>query len=162
MAIIITQVAPKDWETYKMIQLEALKQEPQAFGSSYGIWVKATDEKWQERPRNPDSIIFVAKDGESNVGLIGTHFDGTIAEVWGMYVHKNYRGQGVGKLLMQNLLDAIRSNPRHVKKISLMVNPQQESAVRLYKLVGFNKIGTKEYVLGDGKQYELDIMEQDL
>ena len=73
---------------------------------------------------------------------------------------KEYRGKGIGKLLVQNLLDKIRSNPRNAEKITLMVNPQQESAVKLYESLGFKKVGTKDYVLGDGKQYELDVMEK--
>ncbi len=61
MVITIIQITPSDWQLYKTIQLEALKEDPQAFGSSYTTWANATEEKWKERPSNPDSIILLTK-----------------------------------------------------------------------------------------------------
>ena len=43
-------LTPKEvsWEDYKNLRLEALKNEPQAFGSSYKDQVNNADDIWQQ------------------------------------------------------------------------------------------------------------------
>lgn len=157
----ISLLRPSEWQVYKAIQLEALKEDPQAFGTSYTEWVDFSDEKWQERPSSKDSLIFVAKDGETPVGLVGVHFkndnDERVAHIWGMYVSSKYRGRGLGKTLLNKALEAIKKT--QVKKVKLMVEYEPTPAQMLYKSLGFRIVGTTDYKLGDGKQHKLYKME---
>jgi len=51
---------------------------------------------------------------------------------------------------------------KKLKKIRVMVNKKQISASNLYKQGNFKIIKTEKEILGDGKEYEVDTMEQSL
>jgi len=53
-----------------------------------------------------------------------------------MMVLKEYRGLGIGKLLIGNLLKWAEHNP-YIEKISLGVFSTNERAITLYKKLGF-------------------------
>ncbi len=163
MDITTELLHPSDWQMYKTIQLEALQSDPQAFGSSYKEWEIFSDEKWQERPSDPDTCIVIAKDNDTPIGLIGYHVKnkGKDAHLWGMFVSKKYRGKGVGKELLEKIIEKAEQAPS-IRKLSLDVNPNQVSAVQLYKSIGFTEIGEREYMMGDGVKRLLKTMRKQL
>ena len=160
--ITIVLLNPSDWSVYKTIQLEALKEDPAAFGASYKEWSSFSDQKWQERPNNPDSRIFIAKDSDKPIGLLGVYFhiveNEEVADIWGMYVNQGYRKKGIAKMLLSHAFDSIRQ--KGLKKAQLMVEYNPTPAQHLYKSVGFQPIKTLDYVLGDGKKHQLYEMEK--
>jgi ribosomal protein S18 acetylase RimI-like enzyme len=161
--IEIVLLKPSEWEIYKTIQLEALKEDPQAFGASYKEWINFSDEKWTERPSNKNSRIFVAKDHSAPIGLVGILLkpEKAIAEMWGMYINNNYRGKGLGKKLINTAVSELKRVSK-VAKIQLMVEYSITPAQMLYRSLGFQPIGTTEYILGDGKKHKLYVMEKEL
>lgn len=163
--VTVSRLMPNDWQTYKRVQLEALKEEPHAFGARYEEWVTYSDEKWQERPNNPNTLLFIARDGSLLAGMVGLYIQEVegekVAHVWGMYVGRNFRGKGVGKNLMHHALEAVEPLPE-VKKVELMVNKDQTPAVLLYQSLGFQKVGETDWLLGDGKNHRLFVMEKKL
>jgi len=56
--------------------------------------------------------------------------------VWGMWVSPELRGQGVGRALLDRLL-AWTESKELGRSVCLEVNPDQETAVRLYEGRGF-------------------------
>lgn len=160
MTITISLLHPSDWQTYKAIRLDALKEDPKAFGSSYEKEVAFTLEQWKERPSNPKSYIFIAKDDDSLIGMVAFLLkdEDTVAHVWGMFVKKEYRGQGIGKKLMQQFIEKAKSITT-ITKITLDVNPEQQSAIILYKVMGFVKNGELHHLMGDGEIHNLYSME---
>lgn len=55
-------------------------------------------------------------------------------------VHEGHQGTGVGKLLMQHLIDWAKSEPQ-VEKIELHVRASNLAAITLYKKLGFVEEG---------------------
>jgi ribosomal protein S18 acetylase RimI-like enzyme len=55
-------------------------------------------------------------------------------------VHEGYQGQGVGKLMMNHLIDWAKSTPS-VEKIELHVRATNQAAIALYKNLGFVEEG---------------------
>ncbi len=55
-------------------------------------------------------------------------------------VHEGHQGQGVGQLLLQNLIDWAKSTS-HVEKIELHVRASNTAAIALYKKMGFVEEG---------------------
>lgn len=159
----ITQLSPSEWQTYKQIQLEALQNDPQAFGSSYDEWIHFSDEKWQERPANPATTLFIAKENTTPIGLVGVYINPKeeykVADIWGMYVNNSYRGMGIGKQLVGAVLEKMTGLP-NVEKIKLMVNIDQIPAIALYKKLGFQITEKTDHVLGDRKNHQLYVMEK--
>ena len=157
--ITIQVLPPQSWKVYKTIRLEALKSDPQAFGSSYKKESVFSNEKWQERLADQTVCVLVAKENETPVGMIGYHLKNNRenAHLWGMFVTSAYRGKGVGKQLLQKIIE-IAKEKQSVKDISLDVNPDQISAVQLYISLGFQESGTRQYLMGDGAEHALTTM----
>lgn len=61
---------------------------------------------------------------------------------FGMMVHKNFRNQGIGKALLQELLRWAEQN-RFIEKVCLGVFSTNKHAIALYKKLGFIEEGRK-------------------
>lgn len=88
-----------------------------------------------ERKGKPGGIIFTAKDNEEMIGVViinRTGMKGYIPENILVYIatHKEYRGQGIGKKLMQMAIKQTDGN------IALHVEPDNP-ARKLYEKLGF-------------------------
>jgi ribosomal protein S18 acetylase RimI-like enzyme len=153
----ILKLNPSDWEKYKDLRLEALQKDSAAFGSSYEESLKKADEEWKKKIENPKSYIFVARDGDNFFGMAAAYQEEGekvehIAYVWGMYVRDSYRGKGIGKKLMQAVLDELQANSK-IKKANLNVNTKQATAVKMYGSLGFKIAGTLHRELKEGEEY---------
>lgn len=154
-----------DWEIYKKLRLEALRESPQAFGDSFLESAILGDSHWKEEFENQKSFIMVARDGGEPFAMAAAYQeDGEkmkhIAYVWGVYVKKTHRQKGIGQKLMEALLDEI-SAIGEIEKVDLNVNTSQLGAVHLYEKLGFKIAGTlhKELKI-DGKYYDEHVMEK--
>jgi len=58
------------------------------------------------------------------------HSDDSVAVVFRMYVAREYRGQGIGRLLLASLIDRLSALPQ-ITTIRFGVNQTQEPARRL-------------------------------
>ena len=169
MNITISRLNLDEWSKYKKLRLEALKNEPSSFSSSYEDSLKSPNDKWKEelqKSHNEDSIVmFFAKDGGRLVGMIGAFWQDKektkhIGNIFGVYVNPGYRGKGIGKLLMEAILNKLNDMPQ-IEKIKLGVVMQQTPALKLYEKYGFKIIGkcTKELKIGN-EYYDEYLMEQ--
>lgn len=157
--IEIVTLQPQQWQKYKDLRLRALKEEPQAFSSTYEDSVKYPDSFWQGRLKqayvgNSQWLLF-AKQEDNLVGMAGAYVadEKDAANVVGVYVAKDVRGQGVSKKIIINLITRIKQN-KSIKKLFVSVNPDQVAAFNLYKSLGFNIIRKDKMIFGDGKQHD--------
>jgi ribosomal protein S18 acetylase RimI-like enzyme len=159
--IEIAQLPPDKWEDLKKIRLEALKSDSRAYGSSFEEEMALTKEQWQT---SMNSSLFAVIDNIT-VGMIRYHFETPkktqhIANIYGVYVSKEYRNQGIGNQLMTGAISKIKEK-KGTLKVKLTVNPLQESAVRLYTRHGFTPIGVcKKELFVDGTFYDEMMMEK--
>ncbi len=159
--IEIVTLQPDEWQEYKNIRIEALQNEPQAFGANYEDALKKPDEEWIDRVKaavteNKDIMLFARVDGKI-VGMIGAYFHKspeteTVGNIWGVYVSEAYRGKGVAKKLMEKLLERLRAKGLHEAKLE--VNVEQSAALGLYQKMGFVIVEKLEKALvKNGKYY---------
>lgn len=153
----IYKLNSEEWQIYKNLRLEALRQVPAAFGASYEESVGRTDHEWREKLENPKSYIFVARDGDDYIGMAAAYQEqgekmAHIGYVWGVYVRDAYRGQKMGKHLMQAVLDELKNN-EEIEKVNLNVNVAQLAAVKLYESLGFQIAGTLHKEMKIGNEY---------
>jgi ribosomal protein S18 acetylase RimI-like enzyme len=156
--IEIITLPQEDWQRYRAIRLEALKNEPVAFSSRYDENSRRPPEYWQGRLSDSamgeqSSLLFAQVEG-ALVGMMGAFYeeDARTAEIISVYVSPDWRGKGVGRALMQAILAEI-SRRAWVERVTLGVNSQQTVAVALYKRFGFQIAGEVEDLMGDGKTY---------
>jgi RimJ/RimL family protein N-acetyltransferase len=141
------------WEDYRDLRLEALRSDPSAFGSSFEEEVTLTEDDWKGRIRN---ALFALSD-DAPIGMVVCLFNDRpktkhIAEIVGVYVSANHRGEGVGTRMLERALLAIR-NKKGVVKVQLAVNPEQRAAVKLYERAGFVVWGRTKKELKVGRRF---------
>jgi ribosomal protein S18 acetylase RimI-like enzyme len=72
--------------------------------------------------------------------------------IWGVYVTAGHRRQGVGRKLMNELLQITRSQPG-LELINLAVASHNRPAQSLYELLGFQLYGRDVHALKIGDAY---------
>jgi RimJ/RimL family protein N-acetyltransferase len=151
--IRIRRLPADRWEDYRDLRLEALRSDPSAFGSSFEEEVTLTEDDWKRRIRN---VLFAVSD-DAPIGMVVCLFNDRpktkhIAEIVGVYVGADHRGEGVGTRMLERALLLIRSKKK-VVKVQLAVNPEQRAAVKLYKRAGFVVWGRTKKELKVGRQF---------
>ncbi len=157
---------PNEWKAYKQIRLEALKNEPDAFARTYDEERDKKDEVWKERleeAQNNNKVVLLFVQYNNRIvgmgGLFYTHEHSPLVEIWGIYINKEFRGKGLGKVLITNLITKAKKNKK-TKKLKIEVNSANIPAIRLYLRLGFNITETKKKVL-HGK-FDEYVMEKEL
>lgn len=94
MYINIIELTPDYWQSWKGLRLEALKNVPEAFGSSWEEELLWADEQFREGLQRGG--IFGGFIQNELVGCVGYYRMSTIKTqhrgvVWGMYVKPSYR-----------------------------------------------------------------------
>ncbi len=146
--IAIKPVTPLNVVIFKAVRLRALQDAPHAFGSTYGKESQFADSEWLvrvERMNGERGAGFLAMDGETACGIAGSFLDEndpTRAQLISMWTAPTYRQQGIGRLLVKEVLHwAYRRNAR---TMLLMVTSNNEPAIRFYERLGFTRTGRTE------------------
>jgi GNAT superfamily N-acetyltransferase len=139
----------QDVTAYRDLRLQALKEAPTAFVSSYEqeVQLSLSDFAARLRPNNdPASGIFGAfSDRNHLIGMLGFSRETRLKRVhigtlWSMYVLPEFRGQGVGV----RLLDGAIAHARQLdglRQLTLSFTAGNVAAGALYRLRGFEPFG---------------------
>lgn len=91
---------------------------------------------------NTTSEYFVAFDEEKIVGSCGYYFTpglpDSCAELVKFYIKKEYRGRGIGALLLNKTIEAAKK--AGIRQLYLESFPELSAAVSLYEKVGFEHL----------------------
>lgn len=94
-------------------------------------------------------VCVIANDNGRIVGMATLYilqkFGKKVAHVEDVVVHSDYRGKGLGKALMQEVIAAARE--KGVRTIHLTSRPVREAANALYQKLGFERKETNVYRL---------------
>ncbi len=139
--ITIIQLTPAEWELYKALRLETLREEPQAFNSKLEEVSAYPDLYWQEALADPNDIYAFAKCNAHIVGVMKLSLSEkgeaeNVAVIHGAYVSRDYRGLGIGKSLLSFLINSVKKN-NGINVLKLWVKESQTSARHLYEKEGF-------------------------
>jgi ribosomal protein S18 acetylase RimI-like enzyme len=160
------------WQAYRRLRLEALRESPQAFSTTYQEQVVKPDNYWQGRledaARGEQTWLLFARSGQDLLGMIGAYRenrdesqdDHRLATIISVYVTPPARGRGISRLLMEAILDRLKQAGFH--KVQLGVMSDQAAAVHLYQSFGFVTVKTEHNRMGDGLQHEEVWMERDI
>jgi ribosomal protein S18 acetylase RimI-like enzyme len=147
------------------LRTTALQSEPEAFGESLEEHLQTPVEGIEQRLRSggDESFVLGAISDSVLVGMVGFYRDLRAkrrhrAWIWGMYVAPTWRGEGIGRQLLEEVV-------RRAEKISglqrllLSVSVTQSRARHLYASVGFGVFGTEPQALQiEGRFLEEDHM----
>lgn len=126
------------WRTWRALRLRALAEDPQAFASSTAAWTGPDDveDRWRGRIRAA-SACFVAHlpdAGDDAVAMVAADRDddGGGLVLASMWVAPEGRGRGVGRALVEAVLDHADGADVHLR-----VMDGNEPAVATYRAAGF-------------------------
>lgn len=157
MGMTIRVLEAGDGAAFGRLRLEALEAVPEAFGESAAEFRRWTAEEVAARlGPSVEHFVLGAFDGGELRGMAGfrrnagerRRHKGT---VWTVYVTAEYRGRGVGRLLLEALLDRVRTM-EGLDTVTLRVGTEQEAARRLYTALGFVVCGVERDALQVGKR----------
>ena len=163
----IRELTKSDAPTYRTLRLRALKEHPTDFSSSYEQqkdWPLARfAERLPESPNSTDSFLIGCFFEGNLVGSIGfireeepkSKHLGTIV---GMHVAAEHQGRGYGRALVAAALERACRVPE-LSIIQLGVTTTNQSAISLYKSVGFETYGTEpRAIFVDGQYFDEHLM----
>jgi len=162
--IEIRRLLAADAALYRDIRLEALRLSPEAFGSAFETESVHPVGWFAERLERGAAISGAFRGGEL-AGIAGL----VVAEgpkrqhkgmLVGMYVRQAARGAGVGRRLVDAVLDFAALS---VELVQLIVVEGNEPALRLYQGAGFVAYGVEKHALKvDGRYHDEILMAKDL
>jgi GNAT superfamily N-acetyltransferase len=137
-------LGPEDWQLYRRVRLDALKEAPYAFGSSYEAEVKAPDGRWRDVVTN--RTRFVAEVDGAVAGTVsgGDGESRRAAAMTAMWVEPRFRRQGVGDLLVKTVVEWAQASG--YAQMLLWVTDGNANAERLYERNGFRRTGAQQDV----------------
>jgi ribosomal protein S18 acetylase RimI-like enzyme len=156
--IEVRRLAADDAPLYRDIRLEALRLAPDAFASTFEA-ENARPLSWFTE-RLGGSHVLGAFGDEKLVGIASlvilqsakmTHKGHLV----GMYVRPDARRSGVGRRLVEAIIETARE---HVEVVQLTVVAGNEAARRLYAGLGFEEYGLERKALKLGDRYFDEIL----
>ncbi len=102
-----------------------------------------SEKGFQDSLRLPDTLYLTARsDGGKLVGYCGLFQSFDEAEITNVAVSPECRGRGVGFLILEELM--ARGKERGICRFILEVRAGNEPAIRLYRKLGFAKVGVRK------------------
>jgi len=146
MSALIRPFGPGDEAAFRALRLEALRLHPEAFGEAAED-AEAADLAAAIHPR-PPAVVFAGylPGAEPPQGMAGFHPQrgrktAHRGLLWGVYVRSAARGQGLGRLLVEQVIATARG--AGLEQLHLTVSSEALAARALYGTLGFAQLGTE-------------------
>lgn len=104
--------------------------------------VEVFEKIFNENISNPNNLYLIAENESEGAGFISFHTQnllhhcGLVGEIQEFFIHQNYRGQGMGRLLINEIKDFADQN--NFKSIEVTTNKRRVENVLIYENFGFN------------------------
>lgn len=158
--IKIREVNPADAREFQVLRLEALRECPSAFASSYEEENETPIATVAERLADaPDRFVVGAWLEADLVGMLGLRRERARklshkAFIWGVYVSAAARRRGLGRQLIAHAL-ARAASMTGLRQVNLGVNVSNAEAIALYEAAGFTPFGVERgFMLLDGELHD--------
>jgi GNAT superfamily N-acetyltransferase len=148
--VVVRETVAGDWQALRDIRLEALRDAPAAFGSTYERETLRGEAHWRDRISRGGTFLAYLPDASASepAGLIGGYQeDPATAELVSMYVRPRARGRGVGEALVATVIGWARN--RNATQVHLWVTEANSHARALYERCGFALTGERQPLPSD-------------
>jgi ribosomal protein S18 acetylase RimI-like enzyme len=158
--IEIRRLTEDDAQDFYRLRLEALEREPQAFGASPEEHRAMTLDAIARRLGSASgdrNFVLGAIAEDRLVGMAGFFQEEGPkrrhkGHIWGVYVTEGWRGKGIARVLISELIERARAKPE-LEQLSLGVAVGQNPAKHLYESLGFEVYGREPHAVRVGENY---------
>lgn len=140
MSICIEKMTPNNWESVRVIYEEGIATGNATLETNVPDW-----EKWDAA--HIKECRFIASEGGTVAGwaaltpVSGRCVYSGVAEV-SVYVGSQFRGQGIGKLLLEELVSS--SEEQDIWTVQSGILKENTASIELHKRCGFKILGVRE------------------
>ena len=158
--VLVREAVSGDWQALRDIRLEALRDAPSAFGSTYQGEAGRPEAHWHDRIARGGTFLGYLPDLKTPdlktpdlktpepAGLIGCYQEDPLTvELVSMYVRPRARGRSVGDALVATVLDW--ASKRSATTVHLWVTETNAPARALYERCGFALTGEQQRLPSD-------------
>ena len=144
----VRHLEPGEAALFKTLRLRALADAPYAFAHAHAEIAAKPDTYWEELTRSVTGpgrhVMLLAEDDGAAVGMAFGVLPRTddrpdVPHLGGMWVEPAARGRGIGRALVEGVVQWAREQGFHV--IALWVTEGNEPAIGLYTRLGFARTG---------------------
>ncbi|MGH9883258.1 MAG: GNAT family N-acetyltransferase [Pyrinomonadaceae bacterium] len=140
MGISIRPLVPADWETVRLIYLDGIATGEATFETIAPSW-----ERWDSTHHRFARLVAMTEEDGLVKGwaalspVSARSVYAGVAEV-SVYVEKDSRGKGLGKVLLEQLI--VHSEQNQIS-LQASVFPENRASVELHKSCGFREVGIR-------------------
>lgn len=148
---IVRVLTTDDWSAYRATRLEALRTNPDAFGSSFEQESAFTEDEWRARVSPQGGAVFAVEDGGAIVAtgaVITDWLNSSMRVLVAMWTDASHRGRGHGRMIVEHAIAHARASGAAAIRCS--VTEGNDGAARLYESCGFAPTGEREQRESDG------------
>ena len=153
----VRRLTVEDAEYYRKMRLQALKEHPEAFSSSYEEEGQYSLDVYKDRFQSNNSLTLGAFEKGVLIGTVTLLVENKLklrhrASIVAMYVAPKYRKKRVGHTLMTEAIK-IAKEKNGIEQIYLSVEAMNTPAKKLYSSFGFEVYGLEKRALKIGDNY---------
>jgi GNAT superfamily N-acetyltransferase len=143
--VLVREAVADDWRALRDIRLAALRDAPEAFGSTYEQQATFGEADWLRRiARGGTFLAYLPEVSASQpAGLAGGYQERPgLVELVSLYVRPRARGRGVGEALVASVIEW--AGARDAASVHLWVTEANRPARLLYERCGFTLTGERQ------------------
>jgi ribosomal protein S18 acetylase RimI-like enzyme len=157
--MVIRKLTEEDASAYHALRLEMLREAPSSFVTSLDdvvmLPVESVFPSLGLTPPDSRNLMLGAFFEDTLIGSAGLSMsrrrhEQHRATVVSTYVRRSHAGRGVGTALMREVIAAARANPA-LEQLHLTVTVGNDSAVLLYRKLGFHSCGVEPEAIKIGE-----------
>ena len=146
--VLVRETVMDDWQALRDIRLEALRDAPTAFGSTYEREALRDEAHWRGRIARGCTFLAYIPEVSEPAGLIGGYQEDPVTvELVSMYVRPRARCRGVGEALVATVINW--AGKRNASSVHLWVTETNSHALALYERCGFTLTGERQPLPSD-------------